>query len=76
MYVCMYVCVYVCIYVCVYVVLFNFMTRKLYTDDHTELTYSAPEQEPTFKNLYWELPELEKSVKYISLTVLSEKEVI
>ena len=33
-------------------------------------------REPTFKNLYWELPELEKSVKYISLTVLSEKEVI
>ena len=33
-------------------------------------------REPTFKNLYRELPELEKSVKYISLTVLSEKEVI
>ena len=33
-------------------------------------------REPTFKNLHFELPELEKSVKYISLTVLSEKEVI
>ena len=33
-------------------------------------------REPTFKNLHWELPEFEKSVKYISLTVLSEKEVI
>ena len=37
--------------------------------------YSVPEQERTFKNLR-ELPELEKCVKYESLTVLSEKEVI
>ena len=33
-------------------------------------------REPTFKDLHCELPELEKSVKYISLTVLSKKDVI
>ena len=30
--------------------------------------------QPTFKNFHWELSELKKSVKCISLTVLSEKE--
>ena len=42
----------------------------------TSVLQCSRAREPTFKNLHFELPELEKSVKYISLTVLSEKEVI
>ena len=46
------------------------------TNYWTKYIQCSRASQPTFTNLHWELPELDNSVKYISIAVLSEKEVI